>query len=129
MPISPTITTILDALPRHTPWVFPSTRTGTPYQSTRKTFEQIVSRAEITTADVTLHTLRHTALSRMIAAVFDDYTVMEISGHSTTRMLARYTHPTERRKVAVLESIDADLVTNWSHPRDDEAATDSDIAE
>ena len=65
----------------------------------------------------------------MIAAGFDDYTVMEISGHSTTRMLARYTHPTERRKVAALESIDADLVTSWSHPRDDEAAPDSDIAE
>ncbi len=65
----------------------------------------------------------------MIAAGFDDYTVMEISGHSTTRMLARYTHPTARRKVAALESIDADLVTNWSHSRDDEAATDSELAE
>ena len=33
---------------------------------------------------------RHTALSRMIASGFDDYTVMAISGHSSTRMLARY---------------------------------------
>ena len=129
LPISPTIRAILDALPRHTLWVFPSTRTGKPYQSIRKTFERIVDRAEITTGDVTLHTLRHTALSRMIAAGFDDYTVMEISGHSTTRMLARYTHPTARRKVAALESIDADLVTNWSQPRDDDAATDPELAE
>jgi hypothetical protein len=33
----------------------------------------------------------------------DDYTVREISGHSSTRMLARYTHPTEERKVGALE--------------------------
>ena len=128
LPISPTITAILDALPRLTPWVFPSTRTGKPYQSIRKTFERIVDRAETATGDVTLHTLRHTALSRMIAAGFDDYTVVEISGHSTTRMLARYTHPTEQRKVAALESIDVGLVTNWSHNAAENAATDSDIA-
>ena len=46
----------------------------------------------------------------MIAAGFDDYTVMEISGHSTTRMLARYTHPTERRKVAAPDSDIAELL-------------------
>ena len=44
-----------------------------------------------------LHTLRHTALSRMIAAGYDDYTVMEISGHISTGMLARYTHRTAAR--------------------------------
>jgi len=57
-----------------------------------------VPRAGITGDDVTLHTLRHIALSRMIAGGHDDYTVMEISGHSSTRMLARYTHPTDARK-------------------------------
>jgi Phage integrase family len=59
-------------------------------------------RADIKMGDVTLHTLRHTALSRMIAAGHGDYTVMEISGHSSTRMLARYTHPTEARKIGAL---------------------------
>jgi len=39
----------------------------------------------------------------MIASGYDDYTVMEISGHSSTRMLARSTHPTEQRKVHALE--------------------------
>ena len=33
---------------------------------------------------------------------YDDYTVMEISGHSSTRMLARYTHPTDARKIGAL---------------------------
>jgi len=36
---------------------------------------------------------------------FDDHTVMEISGHGSTRMLARYTHPTEARKVDALDSL------------------------
>jgi integrase len=52
-------------------------------------------RAGITTGDVTLHTLRHTALSRMIASGYDDYTVMEISGRSSTRMLGAI-HPSHR---------------------------------
>ena len=67
-------------------------------------FNRAVERADIDNpAEVTLHTLRHTALSRMIAAGHDDYTVMEISGHSSTRMLARYTHPTEERKIDALD--------------------------
>jgi len=42
------------------------------------------------------------ALSRMIASGFDDFTVMAISGHSPTRMLGRYMHPTEKRKIGAL---------------------------
>ena len=50
--------------------------------------------------------LRHTALSRMIAGGYDDYTVMEISGHSSTRMFRRYKHPTEERKICSSSSTD-----------------------
>ena len=45
----------------------------------------------------------------MIAAGFDDYTVMAISGHSSTRMLARYTHPTAERKFGALETFGSDF--------------------
>ena len=48
-----------------------------------------------------------------VEAGSDDFTVMEISGHSSTRMLARYTHPTEARKIDALESFST--VTNTSH--------------
>ena len=40
----------------------------------------------------------------MVAQDLDDYTVMAVSGHSATRMLARYTHPTEDRKADALGS-------------------------
>ena len=60
--------------------------------------------AGILTGDVSLHTLRHTALSRIINAGIDDYTVMAISGHSSTRMLERYTK-NERAEGGRLETI------------------------
>jgi hypothetical protein len=50
----------------------------------------------------------------MIAAGYDDYTVMAISGHSSTRMLERYTHPTEQRKLAALEAFAPSMGRIWA---------------
>ena len=80
--------------------------------------------------EVNQHTLRHTAVSRMIATVFDDHTVMAISGHSSTQMLERYTHPTEERKIEALDL--PRVVTTWSQNDDDAASaasTSEEIAE
>ena len=55
----------------------------------------------------------------MIAAGVDDYTVMEISGHSSTRMLARSTHPTEERKIGALT-----ISLSTRRAQNDEAAED-----
>jgi len=134
IPVSPAIRAVLEAKPRIYPWVFTNKRAKTPKPYTvngvAHVFNRAVQRAGITTGDVTLHTLRHTALSRMIAEGHDDYTVMEISGHSSTRMLGRYTHPTEARKVSAL---DLPAVVNI-RPTYDEAAegdpsTASEVAE
>ncbi len=114
--ISPLIETVLAALPRTSEWVFTNNRTGRPFtvNGCRHVFDRAVVRAGTSRPDeVTLHTLRHTALSRMIAAGYDDYTVMEISGHSSTRMLARYTHPREERKAGALDSF-GPVVTTWA---------------
>ena len=109
MPLAPAIGPSWRHCPQIAPaWVFTNARTQTAAtRSTawRTSFKRAVERAGITTGDVTLHTLRHTALSRMIASGIDDYTVMAISGHSSTRMLERYTHPTEARKIDALESL------------------------
>lgn len=106
-----------------------NSKTEQPYKSVRQVFDRAVARAGITTGDVTLHTLRHTALSRMIATGYDDYTVMAISGHSSTRMLARYTHPTEERKISALDL--PAVVTNRSQTdsaSDEDTSTASEIA-
>jgi integrase len=104
IPLTPAIEAVLKALPRQHPWVFTNSKTEQPYKSVRQVFDRAVTRAGISSGDVTLHTLRHTALSRMINGNLDDYTVMAISGHSSTRMLARYTHPTEERKLDALNT-------------------------
>jgi hypothetical protein len=39
---------------------------------------------------------------------------MAISGHRSARMLERYTHPTNARKIDALESIAASLGRNWA---------------
>jgi len=53
-----------------------------------------------------VHTLRHTAVSRMTASGVDDFTVMAISDHRSVRMLERYAHPSSAQK---LEALDVDL--------------------
>jgi integrase len=121
-PISPAIEAVLAAPPAYTRG---SSRTAVPASRSSRCARCSSGRCSgpaITTKDVTLHTLRHTALSRMIAAGYDDYTVMEISGHSSTRMLGRYTHPTEERKVGALDL--PCLVTNRSQ---NENAVESDL--
>src|SRR5665213_356276 len=112
IPISNTIAAILESRPRIHAFVFTNPSTEQPYTTIGKVFERALERAGITTGDVTVHTLRHTAISRMIEHGLDDYTVMSISGHSSTRMLERYTHPTVARKLAALDTFDA-VDTNW----------------
>ena len=92
-------------IPRSSPWVFANPRTHDRYtvNGMAHTFRRAVERAGITTGDVTLHTLRHTAIEPDDRArAIDDHTVKGISGHKSTRMLERYTHPTDERKLGAL---------------------------
>jgi len=84
-------------------------------------------RRRFTTGDVTPHSLRHTALSGMIARGFDDYTVSSISGHSSIRMLARYTHPAEARKADALTL--PILSTKRAHDADGDLKVAAEISE
>src|SRR5262249_19357746 len=107
IPVSPAMKAVFDQCVKSSSgFVFTNTRTHDAYtvNGVAHIFRRAVIRAGITTGDVTLHTLRHTALSRMIACGFDDHTVMAISGHSSVAMLSRYTHPTNARKVDALET-------------------------
>ena len=64
----------------------------------------------------------------MIASGFDTFTVMAISGHSSTRMLERYTHPTEERKTSALD-LPWMLDTKRSQRDDADKTTASEITE
>jgi len=111
IPVSPAIKAVLDQCPRtRSAWVFTNVRTQRPFtvNGMAHVFRRAVERAGIPTGDVSLHTLRHTALSRMIAMGIDDSTVMSLSGHQSVRMLERYTHPTNARKIEALETFAVD---------------------
>jgi Phage integrase family len=136
--MTPRMHALLASLPRALLWVFTSRRTGKPFHNIAKVFAGALERAHIRTGDVTPHTLRHTAISRMVAAGIGDYTIMELVGHLTKAMLARYTHPVTQWKQAALESFDrlvifAPSVLTGEHKlstRDEDVAKpDPDVAE
>ncbi|MBV8879809.1 MAG: site-specific integrase [Planctomycetaceae bacterium] len=74
------------------PFVFVSPRTQTAYKviSLSLAFAATAKRARI--EGVTFHTLRHTAVSRMVAAGVPDRVIMKVVGHSTPNMVSRYAH-------------------------------------
>ena len=129
IPTTDAIAAVLASRPRIHPWVFTNAKTEKPYTTIRKVFERALERAKITTGDVTVHTLRHTALSRMIEHGLDDYTVMSISGHSSTRMLERYTHPTLERRIAALDTFNLSTKCPQSSVQQKEAAEAASFAE
>ncbi len=106
LPRTEQINAILRTLPTASAYVFTNPKTQKPYtvNGVAHVVRRAYQRAHIPLGDVTIHTLRHTALSRMIASGADVFTVMAISGHSSVRMLERYTHPATPAKVDALES-------------------------
>ena len=65
---------------------------------------------------MTLHTLRHTALSRMVASGFDDYTVMAICW-ALVDADARALHAPHRRAKDQARSNVTPMVTSWAQSR------------
>ena len=77
--------------------VFSFTRADTITQA----FGRVCDKAGI--EGLTLHDLRHEAVSRLFEAGLDPLTVSAISGHKTMQMLRRYTHLAARDLVGVVE--------------------------
>lgn len=133
LPRTPTLDAILGQLPKGGAWLFPGGHIGQrradrPYTvgGLRHVFNRACDRAGVVGA--TPHTLRHTRVSELIANGADDFTVMEISGHSDTRMLARYTHPTIARRAAALE-LPSTVGTIWSPAADTTTTSEDAIGE
>jgi integrase len=116
LPMTARMTEVLASVARSdTMFVFVSGRSGTRYTRILTGFKAAVKAAGIDPTGVVLHTLRHTALSRMMDAGLDVRTIMEISGHSSMAMLERYTHPTEQRKAEALNTYRAGPLDTSDH--------------
>ncbi len=74
------------------PYVFvnPGFKKAYKVTSVSKTFAVAARRANV--EGVSFHTLRHTAVSRMVAAGIPDRIIMKIVGHTTPNMVSRYAH-------------------------------------
>jgi integrase len=74
------------------PFVFvnPGLKKAYKVTSISNTFAAAARRANV--EDVSFHTLRHTAVSRMVAAGIPDRIIMKIVGHTTPNMVSRYAH-------------------------------------
>jgi integrase len=76
-------------------WIFPSPHADAVSGHRARmgqAFADAVSRAGLDPATVTPHTMRHTAITRLVEAGVDLPTVQKISGHKTLAMVLRYAH-------------------------------------
>lgn len=108
IPISARLRKALDARPKKGPFYFPSFA-GRWNHHAEEMFIATCKKAKVKTGrakgGVSFHCLRHTGASRMLAAGIDVKTVMEIGGWKNLKVMERYLHPTEARKVEAVNSI------------------------
>ncbi len=79
----------LNELPRKSDFVFLSTK-GKPLKSVKKPFQRAIKMAEI--SDFRFHDLRHTFASHYVMSGGDLISLKEILGHSSLKMVERYSH-------------------------------------
>jgi site-specific recombinase XerD len=96
----------MEALPKGTPWLFPSPAAESGHaQDIRKAFRRVVKAAGLDPDQVVRHTLRHTAITHLVQAGVDLPTVQRISGHKTFAMVARYSHANGAHIEAAMERL------------------------
>lgn len=114
IPISKRFRKALDALKVTDGPYFPTYAKFPPGTSTMnnyviRMFTAACARAKVQmgrkTGGVSFHCLRHTGASRMLAAGVDVKTVMEIGGWKNLKILERYLHPTDERKIEAVNTI------------------------
>jgi integrase len=83
-------------------------------------FRRAVKRAGLDPKKVTPHTLRHTAITRLVQSGVDIATVKAISGHKTLSMVLRYTHVHGAHIDLAMEALNASSggeagASPWAH--------------
>ncbi len=73
-----------------TGWVFPNPNTGHRIQKLRRSWPNLLEKADI--QDFRFHDLRHDFASRLVMAGIDLYRVKDLLGHSTIQMTEKYAH-------------------------------------
>jgi integrase len=105
VPLSAAVVEALSSIPRRVDsvYVFPGKDPDKPLYYPRRQFEKALAAAGL--ADVTFHTLRHTAASHMVMAGVDLATVQEIMRHKTIAMTLRYAHLSPANKKSAVDAL------------------------
>lgn len=109
-------------------FVFPARRkSGQPHRyDFTDSFRRAVKRAGLDTKTVTPHTMRHTAITKLVQAGVDIPTIQRISGHKTIQMVMRYTHVHAPHIDAALNHLsykpNSDTITQELHNDDGQRA-------
>lgn len=86
-------------------WVLPA-KSKTGHRSyMKKQFARTVERAGLDATRFTPHTMRHTAITRLLEAGIAFEVARKVSGHKTTQMLVRYGHVSDPAVDNALDSV------------------------
>jgi integrase len=89
-------------------WLFPCEKSVTGHVvNIDKAYRQAVKAAGLDVKQVNRHTLRHTAITRLVNAGVPLTTVKNISGHKTLQMVERYTHQAGDHIMAAMDLLEA----------------------
>lgn len=124
VPLNSTVRAALErlAVTRKSDFVFVK-RDGGRYTSVRNVFDAACLKAGL--KDVTPHTLRHTFATRLIENGVDLRTVQELGGWSQIKMLERYGHVSQGRKVDAVEGLARKFPYTGPYIDKDEKLTDA----
>lgn len=82
-------------------WVFPQRKDPTRHvKAIQPAHDRVVAK---TKGNFVLYDFRHTFATRMAEAGVDDFALAAILGHSSTRILSRYVHPTQSHQNAAMQ--------------------------
>ena len=90
IPLSPSLLSLLNEIPRKSVYLFPSPKTNKPYNNIHGAWDSARKRAGL--SDVRLHDLRHSFASALVNAGRSLYEVQTLLGHSSLKMTQRYAH-------------------------------------
>ena len=117
VPLSSAVLEILARLPRleGCPFVVPNLSTRKPFVSVYMSWDR--ARKACGLEEVTMHDLRHTGASHLLAAGADLLTVSKVLGHSSIRMSQTYTHIANTALLAAVDA-QADVMGGaWGKPQ------------
>lgn len=90
LPITKSLKKLLKEIPKESPYLFTSPKTGKPYISIYNSWN--TARVKANLPQVRIHDLRHTYASVLVNSKCSLYEVQILLGHSTSKMTQRYAH-------------------------------------